>query len=253
MKHITKQLLKGMVQFGRKIKMAQMKSFLILNILFLQVLFSQGNQASFSRSNFCECNIKGSQITNENNEVVENSVFAKVNSFKDSLKISFYNTTKDTIYLFNSYFSEDIATSKFLYRVNKKEDKRKISFLPLVPYLFTKYSDNIVIKDRVIKDYQVVYNFDKIPPNHSYEFYVKVQDFKNLTTLVKDFDLANLNKFQPIKKIKNLKVVPNKNFEIELAYYKKVDFLCTENDYFLKELEFNTQAKSFEIIRTKLY
>lgn len=231
--------------------MKKNKYLFMVSMLLSQFLFSQKN-FFFDRDLFCECKIKGEKIININDGILESSVFAKASGFKDSLSISFYNTTADTIYLFNSYFSNDISTSKFLYRINKKENKRKISFLPLVPYLSTKYSDNIIIQNRVMSNYQVVYNFAKIPPNYKYEFCVKILDYKNLNTLVKDFNLASLNKFQPIKKIKILKVVPSLNFEIELAYYKNVNLLCNKNDYFLKELEFNTQAKSFEVIKIKL-
>lgn len=254
MKHIIRRSLKAQEQFGKKTKINEMRYLLIINMLFFQMLFSQENKTSFSRENFCECKIKGQEIkNNDDGKILENSVSSNVTSFKDSLKISLYNTTKDTVFLFNSYFSDDISTSKFLYRINKKESKRKISFLPLVPYLFTKYSDNIIIKDRVVKNYQVVYNFEKIPPNYKYEFYVKIKNYKDLNMLIKDFDLVSLNKFQPIKKIKTLKVAPSQDFEVELAYYKNVNLLCNKNDYFLKELEFNTQAKSFETIRVKLY
>ncbi len=241
-----------MEQFGKQTKTFFMKYFCIVNIIFLQFIFSQETKYSFSRDNFCDCKIRGEKIIDIENETIKDSVFVKVNSLKDSLKISFYNTTKDTIYLFNSYFSEDISKSKFLYRINKKEKKRKISFLPLVPYLFTKYSDRIIIKNRIINDYQVVYNFDKIPPNRVYNFYIKINNVEELNLLIEDFDLASLNKFQSIKKFKSSKVKPNKDFNVEFAYYKHVDLLCNKNDYFLKEIEFNNQAKSFEIVNAKL-
>lgn len=155
------------------------------------------------RGSYCKCEIKGAEISTKLNS---EGVTLNVNYLGDNINIKVTNSTPDTIYLFKSYFDNDISISPYLYRFDKKENEVNISLLPLIAYLYTKYSDKIIIQDRIIKTYQTVYDFYKILPFHEYNFKVKALDFKNSKEFIKDFDVYSLSKFQPIKKIKKEKL-----------------------------------------------
>lgn len=197
------------------------------------------------RPEYCECEIVGSQFKQVVNDDVAPVVNIDYQNNKLHLKV--FNNSKDTIYLFRSYFEKDISLSKYIYRYDKKSKKVKVSFLPLIPYLYTKYSDRIVFNDRIIREYQTVYDFYVIPPFYEYAFDVDVLDILQKQNYIKDINTAELNKFQKIKKMQNINLKNKKNvdFVIEIAYYKDVSIICNRDSYFLNELKFNKQAKEF--------
>lgn len=206
--------------------------------------------AQIVRPEYCECKIVGHQFKlKEDVGIVVNADYKG-----DILRLDVFNNSKDTIYLFKSYFEKDISVSKYLYRYDKKNKKVKISFVPLIPYLYTKYSDRIILNDRIIEEYQTVYDFYVLPPLYQYSFNVDVLNIWQKYSYVKDIVTADLNKFQKLKKIKNinLKNIKEVDYLIEVAYYKDVSFLCNKNSYFLNELEFNDQAKDFYKVEVPL-
>ena len=219
--------------------------YIIVCILLFGIKITCNAQIEIVRPKYCECKIVG----NKTKAILNNDVEAIVNAdYKNNkLHVRVLNNSRDTIYLFKSYFEKDISLSKFIYRYDKKNKKVKVSFLPLIPYLYTKYSDRIVFNDRAIGEYQTVYDFYVIPPFYEYTFDVDVLDISQKQNYIKDVNTAELNKFQKIKKIKNinLKNRQNVDFTIEIAYYKDISIICNSNSYFLNELEFNKQAKEF--------
>jgi hypothetical protein len=197
------------------------------------------------RSTYCKCEIKGQEFAKSAN----NDVSIIANYEGDKLKLEVCNNTTETIFLFSSYFEKDISTSKYIYRYDDKKNEAKISFLPLIPYMYTKYSDNIIMEDRILKEYQTVYDFYKILPQNKYIFYVDIVDLKSKNNYIKDIDVDSLNKFEKIKRIR----LPNKvEYYTELAYYKDVSLLCNRDAYFLKELDFNKQAKEYKRIKVPI-
>ena len=221
--------------------------FLILIIFFQQRTFGQ-----IVRTSYCKCDTKGNKLLVNKNE---DSVYVEIKYNKNQLNVDLFNNTKDTIFLFNSYFEKDISLSKYIYRYNKKEKKVKISFLPLIPFLYTKYSDKFIVEDRIIKEYQTVYNFYKIPPFYHYTFNIDIVDLKNKKKYIKEIKIEDLNKFEKIKKFKKATLCKNSKVDyfVEFAYYKNISLLCKKNAYFLEELEFNSQAKNYKIIKVPLY
>ncbi|WP_353102285.1 hypothetical protein [Myroides odoratus] len=201
--------------------------------------------AQTGRPEYCECEIVGNPSNIIDND--DSIPVVKADYKNDKLHIKVFNNSKDTIYFFKSYFEKDISLSNYIYRYDKKSKKVKVSFLPLIPYLYTKYSDRIVFNDRIIGEYQTVYDFYVIPPFYEYAFDVDVLDIGQKQNYIKDVNAAELNKFQKIKKIKNINLKDKKNvdFSIEIAYYKDVSIICNRDSYFLNELKFNKQAKEF--------
>jgi hypothetical protein len=220
--------------------------FLIICLFSQQVLFCQSNK-QIDRTPYCECRVVGEKIPIEEQH---DTVFAKSTYDEHLLDINVINSSKDTIYLFKSYFDYDISESQILYRYNKKESQIKMSFIPLLPFLFTKYNDRTIItKNRIIEDFQTVYDFFVIPPYNQFNLKIDVINIKNKKDFIADIDIKKLNKFRKIK-FKKVKISDKQknNLIIELAYYKDISLLCSLSAYFYDEYNFNVQAKDFCII-----
>lgn len=216
---------------------------------YLQIVFfivCQYATGQIVRPPYCKCEMVGEPIFDKD----KIGVFAKAHYDNENLQINIFNNTKDTIFLFKSYFEKDISKSKYIYRYHKKKQKVKISFLPIIPYLYTRYSDKIIFQDRIIEEYQTVYDFYKLPPFYKYSINIEVLNLKNKRNYIKDVVLEHMNKFQKPKKFKpiSLKKNTNVNYSTEVAYYTDVTFICNEKSYFLEELNFNEQAKSYYMI-----
>jgi len=213
--------------------------------VFSFIWFSIILNAQIERPSYCDCKVKGTPILNKNNNDVE--LTSKYQSKRLYLKIQ--NNTSDSIFLFSSYFNL-VSESKFLYRYNKIKDELKVSFLPLIPYLYTEYSDRIILdKDNIMKENQNVYDFYVIPPSHEYYFSVATLNIFNNKEYIKDFDVLSLKNFSR-KHSKKINVKSNVDkFSLEIAYYTNIDVLCNSNFYYYKEKEFKTAAKDFKILK----
>ena len=220
--------------------------YLISAILFISTV-----NAQISRSEYCKCEIKGNKTSVQS---TDNKIGLVSNYSEGKLHLKITNNSNDTIYIFKSYFDNEISTSEYLYRYDKRSNSVNISFVPLLPYVFTKYSDRIVSNDRVITDNQVVYDFYTILPFSEYSFSVPALNFKEKIEFTKDFDTSTLNKFEKIKGIKKKRCVKGKNpsFYVNIAYYSNVQTLCNSNTYYQEELTFNDSARRFKILRSEL-
>ncbi|RZJ90226.1 MAG: hypothetical protein EOO20_08755 [Chryseobacterium sp.] len=208
----------------------------------------------FKRTNYCQCEVKGKNLNRAIN--MEDIVYAVVDSLSsDHLYISFYNHTNDTVFLFKSYFDKDISTSDYLYRYDKTNKKLYSSFVPLLPYLSIKYSDRVIIQNREIEKNQVVYDFFKIPPNQVFCFNLKIKDFTKIKQAFQQFSPYSLSKFDnnvSLKKCMSIKDKANTKYILQLAYYKNIQTICDGKSYYLAELKFNEDAKSFIIIDAEI-
>jgi hypothetical protein len=123
------------------------------------------SSAQYKRGTYCSCEIKGTKITNY---LKESTVNLDSHHSENNINLKITNNTKDTIFIFKSYFDADISTSNYIFRYNKKNNIVNVSYVPLLPYLFTKYSDRLTFEDRIIKDHQVVFFFFKIKTLYVY-------------------------------------------------------------------------------------
>lgn len=224
----------------------------IICIFFSNVLVSQINIPS----KYCE-NIIGNKISNFKNEFIKDSLYVSFEEKNNSIELHIVNTTKDTLYLFNSYFSEMFYSSKYLHRIKKKKKEYIISFLPLVPYLSTISTDKQIINaNRIIQKGQVLYNFVKLIPQTYFTIEIPYNSlFKNINNkknvVCASVFQEKLNKFDKVKfkyfSSRKLKGI----FELlfEFAIYDKVNLLCESSSYYLDETNFNTQANSYTILR----
>lgn len=218
----------------------------IILVAFFSIFYTIKVNSQQKKSSFCRCEIKGIKSLNKQTDqkIILNS------SYSDKkINLKLINNSSDTIYLFKSYFDDDITPSKYIYRYNKQNNTVNISFLPLIPYLYTKYSDRIILQDRIIKDYQTVYDFYKIPPLNEYSFSINTVDLMHQKDYIEDFDVY---KFKRDEKIQNLELSRKTDFKIQLAYYQNVNTICNYKAYYFDPLNFNENAKKFKILESDL-
>ncbi|MEP0262317.1 hypothetical protein [Dokdonia sp.] len=170
----------------------------------------------------------------------------KVEKNNKELTFLFRNETTDTLYVFKPYFKEEFINSKYLNRINKKKKIKKLSFLPLTPYLSTTKSDRIIVGERaLVTNGSLLYSFIAIPPQTELE---KVIIIKNdIEEYSKDFDIKNYNVFNKIKWKKRKDCNKGYNYMLEFAVYKDVKNLCSSDYYFNMPNEFNNKALNYEV------
>ena len=209
--------------------------------------------AQVERGKYCLCN-EADKLRNLNNYYAD-SLYGVRTEDTAAITIAIINTTKDTLYLFNSYLQQQFLSSKYLHRIDLKKKSYKISFLPIVPYVFTKYADVISTTDEaIIGNHQIVYDFIKLLPNGSKTIEFKYSDiFKNRNesnNVSRDYNVKMLNKDSgmPVEFYATGKLSVKYNFYFEFAVYRSVDLLCKQSAYYVQEYEFDKQSKSFEVL-----
>lgn len=226
------------------------------HIIFLLASFCHWNAgnayAQIARTEYCKCRAASKPLDGFN--LYGDSLYSTYDADSSGITVSIYNTTKDTLYIFNSYIQNQIAGSKYIHRVDTKNRVYKVSFLPLVPYVFTTYSD-VITADPVIGHQQVVYDFFKLPPNSqqdirlSYSDLFKNRNYKN--NVMKDFDVKKLHKYTkklPQKFYTTTGLKGKYKLQLEFAVYKSVNLLCNQSAYYMQEFDFDQQAKDFKIL-----
>ena len=222
-----------------------------IKVLVLSILIASALQtkSQVSHKKYCEC--KSAKLVGDDFNY-NDSLFGVVKVDSNHYSIKIYNTTEDTFYLFSSYIEDQFLNSEYLKRVDFVKKQYKISFAPFIPFLSTERSDNVVITNSILKVNQIVYDFIRLTPNTYYELHIKIKDAFILSKALKEFRPQNLNKFDFKAKFKkviaNKDVVENYKKYFEFAIYKNVSLLCQKWDYYLKEVDFNKQAKDFTIL-----
>lgn len=159
------------------------------------------------------------------------------------------NSDNDTFYLFNSYLKDGLENAKYLKRFDKKNKQCKISFLPLITYLTTDRTDNLILgENRIINRAQVLFSFQKVLPKTNYVIQLNKQIFNNL--YYNDFNVYQLTIFNGIN-FKHQKKIINKNKIIELAIYRKINF-CKDEAVLINDLCFYKNVFKFKLIKLKV-
>lgn len=200
-------------------------------------------------------NVQGAPIESYQGKIYSDSLFLAYESDKDGITVNIVNKTEDTKYLFSSYFDNMYFGSEFIHRIDEVTKSYTVSLAPLTPYLVTKTGDRIITGKRKItlKD-QIPYNFIQLKADTYYSLRFKYEDLFSNLKVTKELDINKLNKYDEIKfKAIELSRLQSKySFFLEFAFYESVDLLCEESAYFLKEVQFNDQAKSFSTIKLKV-
>ena len=177
----------------------------------------------------------------------------------DSLYVTLLNTTKDTIYLFKSYFSQKLYSSKFIHRIDKSNKIYNISFVPLVSNLTTKISDKVILGENSVGSKgQILYDFITFLPNTYYTLGISLNSlFKNRdkrNNAVITFNEHSLNKFSEskFKLLSTNKLKGKFQLVVSVGVYKNIKKICKRSSYYLDEFGFDKQAKSFDILKTPI-
>ncbi|XLS28536.1 hypothetical protein ACJD0Z_15185 [Flavobacteriaceae bacterium M23B6Z8] len=161
----------------------------------------------------------------------------------------FNNPTKDTLYVFSSYFEEIYYRSPILNRLNKKSKEKKLSLIPLINYLTPNLNDLIMLKDdALINKGQLSYSFIQIPPKKSCSVIFDLNLILN-DRYAKDINVRDLAFNDKIKwkEVKERKKISYKKI-IEFAIYNSnVKKLCDIDYYVSKTNEYFQLAKSYKI------
>lgn len=223
------------------------------NIVIVLLLFSSVATAQIERGEYCLC--KAADKLSSLNKYYTDSLYATYKEDTVAITVTIVNTTKDTLYFFSSYLQQQFLSSKYLHRIDLNKRNYKLSFLPVVPYVFTKYSDVVTTTDEAImSNQQIVYDFVKLLPNSSKEVEFKYSDlFRNKNknnNVSKDYNVKLLNKNSKVpKKFYTTGKLSGKfNFSFEFAVYKSVDLLCKQTAYYMQEYGFDKQSKSFKVL-----
>lgn len=119
----------------------------------------------------------------------------------------------------------------------------------MLPYLSVQRTDLIMIGSKsYINKGQSVYEFSRICPNDSANYYIK-KKYDNLA--YKETNYRLYSKFSHSMKFKRVKLPSKYELECRLAFYKNITTLKSYEDYYYNEIEYNKQAQSYnEIVIT---
>ncbi len=207
-----------------------------LNLAFCILLFS--SKLLFGQTGFIVIELKDIEKPCQQ----ENRIYTEAKFKTDFIEVRICNVLKDTLYLFDSYLNKEFALSKYLHRVDKKNEQLKISFLPIINFLGVRRPDVIILgENRLIKQSQILYHFTMIPPNQT--LYLKIDaSILEVNDFVKDMDLQETNRYESIK-FRNIKNKPeNLTTIFEFALYEKVNLLINDEFFYLDEFSFNQQS-----------
>lgn len=214
---------------------------------FLLIAYVSSGSSAYAQNSYC-CNQLGKKIDFSVKRI--DSLYIDYISCNNSVDFKIINPTKDTLYLFSSYFAKELLSSKYLHVLDKKHKKYYISYVPIVGNLTIKQSDKIILGEhRIGNKGQVLYDFIKLPPYTYYDFEVNYTDlFKNNKNAVKYFDSYSQSKFKEasFKSLTTNKLKGKYNLVFRFGIYNDVNFLCKESNYYLNE--FDRRSKLFKII-----
>lgn len=169
----------------------------------------------------------------------------------EELLVVFENKGRDTLYLFSSYFVKNkYFDSKYLNRIDQKSKEKKLSFLPLPPYLSMVQSDRIILgENSVVTRHQNKYGFIVLTPNEKKELIIFNNDTLNL--FAKDIDPKNINMYDKInwEFIKNDKNLNNYKKVIEFAVYKQINQIVDHRVFLSSPFLYNSLVRDYKVYK----
>jgi len=232
--------------------MGKVRYYLII-FLIMFFPFHGKSQKNTDVVRFCECQKVGTIIPPENKYEYENETIqgeAIYNQSDSTLQIRIVNNTHKPVYLFRSYFSDDICQSKLIYRYNEKSQHLTISFIPWIATLSMYYSDLIYTRNKLLYEGAVVYDFYYIGANSFFSFNLDVLNLKEIKKCVKDVNFDRYNKKAKLPKLRPVVIKKNniQSCSVELAIYKDVSKICNVNSYMYYYSQFIPAAASYDVI-----
>lgn len=170
--------------------------------------------------------------------------------YSDTISVHIQNHSGHTVYLFSSYFDDSLVFSKYLRRYNEDRDVRKISFLPLVPYLtFTSgvLSDLIVPSyKKIVKLNQLRFCFITLHDNSEYVLKLPKALFDEIL-YVSDVNIEDVHIWNKELSWEDKMCSGNIALFLEFAIYNDISNL-TDEDTYCDGYRFDLAARSFNIL-----
>ena len=168
--------------------------------------------------------------------------------FKDNIvTLQLFNDNDSDVYVFDSYFKEGLSNSKWFYRWDKKNNRLKLSYVPIALYLSRQFSclvrfpsiKNKDINDSSRENIHATLTFDTIPAHKSKKFHIVTQNFKHIkNVLIDDYDSISRYDIAHPKWARFTRLIQAQKplWYIELAIYPSIRYLDRKSEFVEEKL-----------------
>ena len=168
--------------------------------------------------------------------------------FKDNIvTLQLFNDNDSDVYVFDSYFKEGLSNSKWFYRWDKKNNRLKLSYVPIALYLSRQFSclvrfpsiKNKDINDSSRENIRATLTFDTIPAHKSKKFHIVTQNFKHIkNVLIDDYDSISRYDIAHPKWARFTRLIQAQKplWYIELAIYPSIRYLDRKSEFVEEKL-----------------
>ena len=168
--------------------------------------------------------------------------------FKDNIvTLQLFNDNDSDVYVFDSYFKEGLSNSKWFYRWDKKNNRLKLSYVPIALYLSRQFSclvrfpsiKNKDINDSSRENIRATLTFDTIPAHGSKKLYLVTQNFRHIkNVLIDDYDSISRYDIAHPKWARFTRLIQAQKplWYIELAIYPSIRYLDRKSEFVEEKL-----------------
>lgn len=168
--------------------------------------------------------------------------------FKDNIvTLQLFNDNDSDVYVFDSYFKEGLSNSKWFYRWDKKNNRLKLSYVPIALYLSRQFSclvrfpsiKNKDINDSSRENIRATLTFDTIPAHESKKLYLVTQNFRHIkNVLIDDYDSISRYDIAHPKWARFTRLIQAQKplWYIELAIYPSIRYLDRKSEFVEEKL-----------------
>ena len=182
------------------------------------------------------------------------SISISLSEEADSVKFVFYNPSEHHLWLFDSYldpqYGKVLFQSPYLHRVERKNNRFKLSFLPVTPWLSVRYSDLIRRNEKTIcTPGQVIYHFRQITGNDSVTIAIPKEAFFSEEYVI-DKPLVRYHSYDSARRVKFRTTTdrPQLPFRtVEFAVYRSLEGI-NESNYYYNEGIFDDVVNGYDIL-----
>ena len=182
------------------------------------------------------------------------SISISLSEEADSVKFVFYNPSEHHLWLFDSYldpqYGKVLFQSPYLHRVEQKNNRFKLSFLPVTPWLSVRYSDLIRRNEKTIcSPGQVIYHFRQISGNDSVTIAIPKEAFFSEEYVI-DKPLVRYHSYDSARRVKFRTTTdrPQLPFRtVEFAVYRSLEGI-NESNYYYNEGIFDDVVNGYDIL-----
>ena len=182
------------------------------------------------------------------------SISISLSEEADSVKFVFFNNSEHHLWLFDSYldpqYGKVLFQSPYLHRVERKNNRFKLSFLPVTPWLSVRYSDLIRRNEKTIcSPGQVIYHFRQIAAKDSVAIAIPKEAFFSEEYVI-DKPLVRYHSYDSARRVKFRTTTdrPQLPFRtVEFAVYRSLEGI-NESNYYYNEGIFDDVVNGYDIL-----